>query len=63
MFIKMVRDKDNLKKGRCYNVAEPKAIALLTEGYCVRGKEKNTLPTLNNGSDTKEDTSTAKRKK
>ncbi|MCT4575084.1 MAG: hypothetical protein N4A43_02385 [Alphaproteobacteria bacterium] len=40
MRIKMIRDKGNLKKDKIYDFAEDKANSLLTEGYCVRTKEK-----------------------
>lgn len=36
----MIRDKGNLKAGNSYTLSENKATPLLTEGFCVRLKEK-----------------------
>ena len=43
MKIKMIRDKGNLKKGNSYTLSAKKTQALLTEGYCVRVKEKTQI--------------------
>ena len=40
MQIKMIRDKDNLKKEQTYDIDEKKATDLLTAGYCLRVRLK-----------------------
>lgn len=43
MLVKMIRNKGNLIAGKSYNFDDKKATELLTEGYCVRLKEKPDL--------------------
>lgn len=45
MLVKMIRNKGNLTAGKSYNFDDKKATELLTEGYCVRLKEKPDLST------------------
>ncbi len=40
MLIRMIRDKGEFKTGNSYNLTEETAKPLLTEGFCVRLKEK-----------------------